>query len=491
MGLKLKPVKCRSLSIVTGKPTAVPFILDNVPLDTLDTSPHKFLGSTITFSGKQSETYKVIYDHISSRLKHIDSLEIRNEYKLKIYKDYLLPATRFILTVHELSKTNLTRLDTYVNQQLKKWCGLPRCATPTVLHLDQFYAIKSIPELYEECHSIAFTSTKVKGDSLVNHAMETKLEREQTWSNKQSTIKLSVSTFQTVTNNQPKTLSLSEAKSKVKKNIHMKHQSASWSHIRDLACQGEFCRIWDIQDVDFSWKADLHNLPRGVAKFLMNSILNTLPTKDNLRRWGKVLSESCDLCGNRETLGHVLSGCPVALEQNRYTWRHDSILNQIAQYMKTNCDPESDTDIYCDAGGRAWTIPPDVLITSDRPDLVILSRKSKTISIFELTVPFENNIKKDHQYKCHKYAHLAIDLQKCDYSVKFYAVEIGCRGLISCENSNRLYSFLSSTTCFKPCSKDFKNLKRSLYRTAILASFIIYKARFQPTWCNTPFISNM
>jgi len=168
-----------------------------------------------------------------------------------------------------------------------------------------------------------------------------------------------------------------------------------------------------------------------------------------------------------------------------------SLLHQISEFVKSKIESDCDTEIFCDAGGRPWTIPPDILITSDRPDLVILSRKNKSISIFELTVPFENNIKPDHQYKCHKYAQLVIDLsRKCNYQVRFYAVEIGCRGLISLENSNRLHAFLKSTSIkFKP--KDFRIFKQSLCKTSVLASFIIYKARFQPTWCSTPFISNI
>ncbi len=183
MGLKLKPVKCRSLSLVSGKPTAVSFHLDNTPLDTLDNSPHKFLGSNITFSGKQAETYKCVFDHFKTRLENIDCLEIRNEYKLKIYKDYVIPASRFILTVHEVTQTNLTLLDTYLNQYLKKWAGLPQSATPAILHVDQYCAIKSIKELYEECHATAYCSIRMKGDDL---ALDSKLQCEKTWSHKQS-----------------------------------------------------------------------------------------------------------------------------------------------------------------------------------------------------------------------------------------------------------------------------------------------------------------
>ena len=320
MGLKLKPVKCRSLSITSGKPTPISFTLDNSPLDTLDSSPHKFLGSNITFSGKQSETYKVIINYFHSCITNIDSLQIRNEYKLKIYKDYLLPASHFILTVHELTQTNLTCLDTHLNQYLKKWAGLPRLATPSVLHIDQFYAIKTVKELYEESHAVAYTSTRLKGDSLVNHAMDTKLDRESTWSSKASTMVQSSSILEVVTASSSSPLPLNKTKQLVKQHIHGSHQSLHWEHITELAMQGEYCHLWELQEADYTWKADLMNLPRGVAKFMVNAALNTLPTKDNLARWGKVISQACDRCGNRETMAHVLSGCPTALDQGRYTW---------------------------------------------------------------------------------------------------------------------------------------------------------------------------
>ena len=113
--------------------------------------------------------------------------------------------------------------------------------------------------------------------------------------------------------------------------------------------------------------------------------------------------------------------------------------------------------------------------TSDRPDLVVISREKKTVSIFELTVPFESNINKDHQFKCHKYTHLVIDLTNCGYRVKFFAVEIGCRGFISENNVNRLNAFYRSVHNFKYSAKDFRTLKKSLYKTVTTSSFIIYK----------------
>ncbi len=111
-------------------------------------------------------------------------------------------------------------------------------------------------------------------------------------------------------------------------------------------------------------------------------------------------------------MAHVLLGWHVALDQGRYTWRYDS-----------------DVEIYCDAGGRPWTIPPDIVAASDKPELVIVKRKAKTVIIFELPVLYENNVQKTHQYTCYKCTHLVIDLLNLGLKVKFYAIDIGCRGL--------------------------------------------------------------
>ena len=111
MGLKLKPSKCKSLSIVSGQPQSIDFHLGEDILETLEKEPHKFLGSFITFKNKQSEILQLVLEHFETRLKRIDELLVRNEFKVKIYSDYVLPASRFVLTVHNLSPTSLKKID--------------------------------------------------------------------------------------------------------------------------------------------------------------------------------------------------------------------------------------------------------------------------------------------------------------------------------------------------------------------------------------------
>ena len=86
MQLKINPSKCRSFSLSSGKPTAITF-----NLETIEQDRHKFLGSQITFYSKPEETYSFISTNLEDKLRRIDSLLIRGEYKAKMYKQYALP----------------------------------------------------------------------------------------------------------------------------------------------------------------------------------------------------------------------------------------------------------------------------------------------------------------------------------------------------------------------------------------------------------------
>ena len=69
MVLKLKPVKCISLSISSGVPNDIEFAMNDHKIATLRTSHHKFLGSVLTYTGKQSDIFKVVFDHFENALK--------------------------------------------------------------------------------------------------------------------------------------------------------------------------------------------------------------------------------------------------------------------------------------------------------------------------------------------------------------------------------------------------------------------------------------
>ena len=80
----------------------------------------------------------------------------------------------------------------------------------------------------------------------------------------------------------------------------------------------------------------------------------------------------------------------------------------------------------------------DIIASSLKPDLVSIHRQDKTITIFELSVPFETNIDNTHERKIARYLILVSDIEDRGYSVKYCAVEVGSRGYTSPENSQRI-----------------------------------------------------
>ena len=166
-------------------------------------------------------------------------------------------------------------------------------------------------------------------------------------------------------------------------------------HTSKLAKQGPLLNIAIKEGQDMTWKSFAFNLNKGALKFILNSTLDTLPTKANLLQWKKTTSDKCCLCNGRQTTVHVLSACPVILNQGRLTWRHDGIVNYIA-----GCVDTAKYKVYADVSGHqtpgGGTIPADVLVTGDRPDIVIYDNKKMTLNVFELTVPYEHNVDRRH-----------------------------------------------------------------------------------------------
>ena len=99
---------------------------------------------------------------------------------------YILPSIRFVLTVHDLPMTYLKKLDTFSDKFIKKWAGLPRCATNTIIHLPTAMNIQKISTLYTETHAVTHCSTRLKGDKLVNLILDNRIARESKLQRKKS-----------------------------------------------------------------------------------------------------------------------------------------------------------------------------------------------------------------------------------------------------------------------------------------------------------------
>ena len=67
------------------------------------------------------------------------------------------------------------------------------------------------------------------------------------------------------------------------------------------------------------------------------SLIDTLPSPSNLKRWKLTAEASCFLC-NKDTCttSHILGACKVALSQGRFTFRHDNVLRIIITNIRSS-----------------------------------------------------------------------------------------------------------------------------------------------------------
>ena len=174
------------------------------------------------------------------------------------------------------------------------------------------------------------------------------------------------------------------------------------------------------------WCASQSKLPTNIFNFTVRYINNSLPTRQNLARWGITPSSDCSYCLAPETLLHVVAGCQSYLE--RFTWRHDSILNFIA----TNLQTIRNSSLYVDLAG--YKSPSIITGETYRPDL-LLSVSNECLYIVELTVGYESNLYNNVKRKQSKYSELIREQNEKFKSVKFVNLSISSLGVFANECS--------------------------------------------------------
>jgi hypothetical protein len=113
----------------------------------------------------------------------------------------------------------------------------------------------------------------------------------------------------------------------------------------------------------------------------------------------------------KQKLFHFLIHCKHTSDQGRLTWRHNSVLNHIAGCLKSALVGKSMVELYSDLdelqapGGGS--IPADILVQAQRPDLVILDRLvhgRHRIALVELTCPWNTDTKRAKEHKTARYS---------------------------------------------------------------------------------------
>ena len=506
MGLHFKPNKCKSLSICGGAPKNVSFVLTEekegklpVHIETVHNNPHKFLGSTVTYNNTAKEYFTQFKQILSDKLENIDKSKVRGEHKLAIYERHALPSMRYHLSIHNLHQTHLDGLDHIAKTFLKKWLNFP---TRGVTHAGIFHPyllnVKEPSQIYLEGHANNMLLMRMKGDETVNACIDSQLERESTWRNKSSTAVKSNTLIAPIventipiipSNSTTRTQIINRAKKVLKKTINEDVKDKWDTKIQSLTMQVNFTELLIEEKQCVTWQSIARKVPRNVMSFATRLATNSLPSPDNLRRWGKRKLGTCPLCASpNATLAHITNMCTVALNQGRFTWRHDSVLLQIASTVKGQATQE--TEVFADLPSykvNGTTIPADILVSTgegSKPDLVLINRKRKTIALLELTCSLLGSATKAHTFKDQRYTQLSIDLEEKGYQVFLVPFEVLSPGHIShqCKESikNTLQQFSIRTK---------KALYENLAKIALLCTMSIFHAYQVKEWVSPPLLT--
>ena len=120
--------------------------------------------------------------------------------------------------------------------------------------------IKTPSNLYLEAHAGSYASIRLKGDEIVNHALDTRLERESEWSRKFSTIKTVDKIFkENVQANKIVVENIHKSLQTAKKAMKMSLKTETLKHwntvVKKLTFQGDFFNLLIQEETNITWQS--------------------------------------------------------------------------------------------------------------------------------------------------------------------------------------------------------------------------------------------
>ena len=298
----------------------------------LHLAPTKFLGHTLASTPRETKKQgsSVLRNHLLSILNRIDSRPIKGEMKVWVLRNYVIPSLQYQLAVNHTYKSCLVHLETQTTKMVRKWLNLPRNSTRVLLTHPASLNIPSIPLAKTKAKfSLLCCLTNTSDPAieeislLINNAAFLKCQDipEKT----QHHLQMALSTTSSPTATWPIAKSL----------MNKQALDDANSKLHSLQVQKKFSDCTELEAETKVWKRIVDGLPAGQLSFILRCGSDTLPTPTNLRCWKIQVHARCRLCDSPQaTAHHILNGCKQALEDGRYTWRHDSVLLKLVGKLK-------------------------------------------------------------------------------------------------------------------------------------------------------------
>ena len=325
-----------------------------------------------------------------------------------------------LFSIYDISETWIKHnIDPIISKYVRKWLQIPVSGNISHLKLpksDLGIDFSSVSDIYLQCKLSIRRILKSSKNSDIQHL----------YAVTSSKFIKSDELIEKVSPNATKTYELIYETNKL---LKVQNKQEVWAHFTELKEQSVIVKhlveVCHKKSLDL-WQEIVSKLPRNITCFARRALLLSLSNNSNLKRWNIRDSPSCDLCNKIQTQLHVFSYCEVSLQQKRYTWRHDLIMNTLLHHLRRAAT--EDIEIFADCVDCGLKCTSNLFETL-KPDIVI--RCKREFYVIELTVPCETNSKIARKRKQYKYRDLRSQLLVPCEKFKVLTLEITTLGFVT------------------------------------------------------------
>ena len=312
--------------------------------------PVKFLGRIINGPLTDRSSIDQLQQKLVPGLNIINKSSFKGTPKLWILQHLFIPRIQWSLIIYEISISRASFLERKISNFIRKWLNIHSSATDISL-----YSLISPCPLPTKSLTSILKSWKISGHLLLQDSKDLLVSsvspslKSGHWKATSATqiteaelnlcqirgpLHLGRSGLGSI-----KPTSVPEEGSQAhRKSVAKTHREIEEEHNLESALQLQLQCQWVqwknyIQN-NFFWKIFLA-MPPNLLSFCLGATYNVFPSPKNLKRLHLASESRCFLCHKYLcTISYILGACKVSLEQGRFTFRHDSVLQHLVLVLK-------------------------------------------------------------------------------------------------------------------------------------------------------------
>ena len=386
---------------------------DGNTIKEIDKSGYKYLGILEGEGIQHQEMKDKIRKEYMTRVKAILKSKLNSGNMVKAINTWAVPVIRYTAGIVEWSKSELQNLDRKTRKALTMYKALHPRASTNRLYAPRKEGGKGLLSI-EDCVNIE------------NRALGQYLKKsEDEWLRSAWDENL---------------IKVDEDPEKYKDRMKTS-RNQEW-HTKPM--HGQFIRQTKELASSESWtwlqRGELKKETEGMIMAAQDQALRTRYIQRAIDKQN--ISAKCRKCNDKdETINHIASECP-ALAQNQYKKRHDTVAKalhwSLCKKYRIPCSEKwyehqpqgvvenENAKVLWDYGIRT-----DRVIRAHRPDLTLIDKTEKKVSLIDVAVPWDSRVEEKEKEKMEKYQDLRIEVQRLwDMPVEVIPIIIGALGTI-------------------------------------------------------------